>query len=286
MSLTKVNATAVTGTRNRIGDVAPYSGICSACLDGCPGFCEVAKSGLRGREVLYPQPFGQITAGAQKDYPVDYSHLNIQGTCVGAMGAAANSDRAVFSAVNIDTEIGSVNKMKLKTPIFTGALGSTEIARVNWEHLAAGAAVAGILLVVGENVCGMDPDAKIVNGQVVESPELKRRIDTYKKWAEGYGGILVQHNVEDGRLGTPKLAIALGADGIEIKWGQGAKDIGGEVKLPSLERAQQLKSRGYIVFPDPEDPMVQEAFKAGGFQRVRAPFQAGHGGRGRILQGS
>jgi len=48
MSFAKVNATAVTGTRNRIADVAPYSGICAACLDGCPGFCEVAKSGLSG----------------------------------------------------------------------------------------------------------------------------------------------------------------------------------------------------------------------------------------------
>jgi glutamate synthase domain-containing protein 2 len=275
MTLAKVNATAATGTRNRIGDVAPYSGICSACLDGCPGFCEVAKSGLRGREVLYPQPFGQITAGAQKDYPVDYSHLNIQGTCVGAIGTAADPDRALFNAVNLEAEIGAVNKMKLKTPIFTGALGSTEIARVNWEHVAAGAAISGILLVVGENVCGMDPDAKIVNGKVIESPELKRRIDTYKQWAEGYGAILVQHNVEDGRLGTPSLAIDLGADGIEIKWGQGAKDIGGEVKLPSLERALQLKQRGYIVFPDPENPIVQEAFKAGDFKEFERHSRLG-----------
>ena len=72
MSLGKVNATAVTGTRNRINDIAPYSGLCASCLDGCPGFCEVAKSGLRGREMLYPQPFGKVTAGAQKEYPVDY----------------------------------------------------------------------------------------------------------------------------------------------------------------------------------------------------------------------
>jgi len=267
MSLAKVNATAVTGTRNRIADVAPYSGICAACLDGCPGFCEVAKSGFRGREILYPQPYGEITAGAQKSYPVDYSHFNIQGTCVGAIGMPADSDKAIFNDVNIQIEIGAINKMKLKTPIFTGALGSTDIARVNWEHLAAGAAISGILLVVGENVCGMDPNSEFRNGTVVNSPELKRRIDTYKKWYEGYGGILVQHNVEDGRIGTPKLAIDLGADGIEIKWGQGAKDIGGEVKLPTLERAKQLKGRGYIVFPNPDDRMFQESFKSGAFRK-------------------
>ncbi|MDQ1318733.1 MAG: hypothetical protein QG588_2395 [Candidatus Poribacteria bacterium] len=275
MSLGKINATAVTGTRNRIADVAPYSGICASCLDGCPGFCEIAKSGLRGREMLYPQPYGEITAGAQKSYPVDYSHLNIQGTCVGAIGMPADSDMAIFNDVNIESEIGAINKMKLKTPIFTGALGSTDIARINWEHLAAGAAISGILLVVGENVCGMDPDAEFKNGLVVSSPELKRRIDTYKKWYDGYGGILVQHNVEDGRIGTPRLAIDLGADGIEIKWGQGAKDIGGEVKLPTLERAKQLKGRGYIVFPNPEDPTVQDSFKNGAFKEFERHSRLG-----------
>lgn len=275
MSLGKVNATAVTGTRNRIGDVVPYSGLCAACLDGCPGYCEVAKSALRGREVLYPQPFGQVTAGAQKEYPVDYSHLNIMGTCVGAVGLPADPDAALFNAVNIEAEIGAKEKIKLKAPIFTGALGSTDIARINWEHVAAGAAIAGILLVVGENVCGMDPNSEVVNGRIVSSPELKRRIDTYKEWYEGYGAILVQHNVEDGRLGVPELAIELGADGIEIKWGQGAKDIGGEVKLPSIERAQQLKSRGYIVFPDPDDPVVQAAFKAGDFKEFERHSRLG-----------
>ena len=275
MSFAKVNATAVTGTRNRISDVAPYSGLCAACLDGCPGFCEVAKSGLRGREVLYPQPFGEVTAGAQKEYPVDYSHLNIQGTCVGAIGTAADSDKAIFGLVNVETEIGYKNKMKLKPPIFTGALGSTDIARINWEHLAAGAAISGILIVIGENVCGMDPDSKIENGHIVSSPELKRRIDIYKKWYEGYGAILVQHNVEDGRLGVPKLALELGADGIEIKWGQGAKDIGGEVKLPSIERARQLKDRGYIVYPDPYDPVVEAAFKAGDFSEFERHSRLG-----------
>ncbi len=36
------------------------------------------------------------------------------------------------------------------------------------------------------------------------------------------------------------------------------------MKLPSLERALELKKRGYIVLPDPTNPAVQEAFKAGG----------------------
>ncbi len=56
----------------------------------------------------------------------------------------------------------------------------------------------------------------------------------------------------------------IGIEIFELKWGQGAKDIGGEVKLPSLERALELKKRGYIVLPDPTNPAAQEAFKTGG----------------------
>jgi len=46
-----------------------------------------------------------------------------------------------------------------------------------------------------------------------------------------------------------------------LKWGQGAKCIGGEIKVKSIERAQELKKRGYIVTPDPTVHATQEAFK-------------------------
>jgi glutamate synthase domain-containing protein 2 len=221
---------------------------------------------LRGREIIYPQPFGKVIAGSEKDYPVDFSHFNIQGTCVGAIGIPADSDKAVFPAVDISAEIGAgKNKIKMKVPFFTGALGSTEIARVNWEGTAIAVAICGAVLVCGENVCGMDPNAKFRNGKVIDSPELARRVKVYKDWYQGYGTLLVQANVEDTRLGVPEYAVEkLGVEGVEIKWGQGAKDIGGEVKLPTIERAQQLKQRGYIVIPDPENPYVQEAHKVGG----------------------
>ncbi len=48
--------------------------------------CDLFTSTFRGRELLYPGPFGEITAGADKDYPVDYSHLNIKGYAFGAEG--------------------------------------------------------------------------------------------------------------------------------------------------------------------------------------------------------
>ncbi|MCX7793729.1 MAG: FMN-binding glutamate synthase family protein [Thermodesulfovibrionales bacterium] len=276
MNYGRPNATAATGTRNRVNDPAPYSGICSVCLDGCPGPCEIGKSSYRGREVIYPGPFGKVTAGAIKQYPVDYSHINIQGTCVGAVGIDPDPDKAIFPAVSTEVEIGNKHRIKLSLPVFTGALGSTDIARENWEGLAAGAAISGIIVVIGENVVGMDPKAEFKNGKVVKSPELERRVKWFKDWYNGYGNIFLQQNVEDTRLGSAEYAIEkLGVECIELKWGQGAKDIGGEVKLKSLERALELKRRGYIVLPDPEDPVVQEAFRQEEFKEFERHSRLG-----------
>ncbi len=265
MSLSKPNASAATVTTTRVSP-SPFSGLCVNCVDGCPGYCEVGRSALRGREIIYPQPFGKVISGSEKDYPIDYSHFNIHGTCVGAVGCEADSDKATFPSVSVETEItGDGTKIPIKVPFFTGALGSTEIARVNWEGTAIGAAISGSILVCGENVCGMDPNAEIKNGKITHSPELERRVKTYKDWFNGYGTMLVQLNVEDTRLGVAEYAVEkLGIEGIELKWGQGAKCIGGEVKLPTLERALQLKQRGYIVLPDPENLVVQEAHMLGG----------------------
>jgi glutamate synthase domain-containing protein 2 len=268
MSFSKgINASAATMTRLRTGDSnCSFSGMCVTCLDGCPGLCEIGKSAVRSKEVLYPQPFGKITAASQKDYPVDYSHFNIMGTAVGAHGIDADPDKAIFPAVSLESEIGDAHKITLSLPFVVAAMGSTNVAADNWEHLAAGAAVCGIGIAIGENVCAMDPNAEIKNGRVVHSPNLARRVKDFQRWYNGKGFIAVQANVEDTRLGVQEYALEkLGVDAVELKWGQGAKDIGGEVKLNTLERALQLKSRGYIVLPDPEDAGVQAAYKAGAF---------------------
>jgi glutamate synthase domain-containing protein 2 len=250
-------------------------------MDGCKGSCEIWLSSFRGREVLYPGPFGGITAGADKNYPVDYSHLNIQGYAVGAKGLPegtdANSDTAVFSSVDTTTEYGRDRKIKMRLPIFTGALGSTEIARANWEHFAVGAAISGITIVCGENVCGVDPALKLdANGKVRESPEMDRRISTYRKFCDGYGEILVQMNVEDTQLGVAEyVATKHNLETIELKWGQGAKCIGGEIKVTSLERAIELKNRGYIILPDPTIKENQAAFRAGALKEFERHSRLG-----------
>jgi len=276
MSLSGINASAATGTKNRVADVSPFSGICATCLDGCPGYCEAGKSSYRGREVIYPGPYGKVTAGCTKRYPVDFSHFNIQGTAVGAYGVAADSDRALFPNVDLEQVVGDKHQIKMRLPIFTGALGSTDIARTNWEGMAIGAAISGIIAVIGENVAGMDEEAEIKHGRLVRSPELERRVKLFQRWYEGYGTVLVQCNVEDTRLGVLEYAIEkLGVEAVELKWGQGAKDIGGEVKLPSLERALELKRRGYLVLPDPEHPAAQEAYRVGAIKEFERHSRLG-----------
>ena len=281
MNLRRPNANEVTGSVNRSRSVVPMSGLCTACHDGCTGGCEIFLATMRGRELLYPQNFGEVTAGADKDYPVDYSHLNIQGYAVGAdglpEGVEPGPDTALFPLVNTETEYGWDKKVKMKMPVFTGALGSTEIARRNWEHFSVGAAIAGVTLVCGENVCGIDPELELTaNGKVAKSPEMDRRIEAYRRYHTGFGEILVQMNVEDTRLGVAEYVLDKhGLQTIELKWGQGAKCIGGEIKVKTLDRALELSRRGYVVLPDPNIPDVQLSYADGAIREFERHSRLG-----------
>jgi glutamate synthase domain-containing protein 2 len=281
MNLQRPNANEATRSVNRSRSVTPMSGLCTRCLDGCTGNCEVFRASFRGRELIYPGPFGEVTAGGDKDYPVDYSHLNIQGYALGAEGLPAgvvgDPDTAIFPAVNTETEYGWDSKVKMKVPVFTGALGSTEIARKNWDHFAVGAAISGITLVCGENVCGIDPQLELdAKGKIVSAPDIDRRIEIYRRYHQRYGEILVQMNVEDTRLGVAEyVSKKHGLDTIELKWGQGAKCIGGEIKVNSLERAIELQKRGYLITPDPTNPVAQAAFKDGSLKEFERHSRLG-----------
>ena len=152
----------------------------------------------------------------------------------------------------------------------TGALGSTFIAAKYWDAFAIGGSLVGVPVVIGENVVGVDKESKISKkktrkGKISSSPELERRIDTYLRYHDGYGAIIVQLNVEDTRNGVAEFVANKYGNKciIELKWGQGAKDIGGEIQVTSLDYALFLKERGYVVDPDPTQPQVQQAFKEG-----------------------
>jgi len=283
MSYSKINASKATGTRNLYGDsISPFSGMCVTCSEGCLGLCEVGKSSYRSTEVIYPQPYGDITAASQKDYPIDYSHFNIMGTAFGAHGIEEDSDKAIFTNVKLETAIGKNKDIKLKLPFIIPGLGSTDIARKNWEGLAIGAAISGVILTIGENVCGIDPQSQFnSDGKIIKSPELIKRVKLYRDWQQdGYGAIVVQTNVEDSRFGVLEYAIKeLGVEIVELKWGQGAKNIGGEIKIDDLDRAIEIKNRGYIVLPNPLDPDIQKAFKHGDFKEFERHSRIGMSSR-------
>ncbi|ACL70394.1 glutamate synthase-related protein [Halothermothrix orenii] len=257
------------GTVNR-GDPAE-SGLCTLCRADCKGKCETWLSSLVGRKLLYPRDFGEITSGSGNISPVGvgYHSLRIQGYTHGAdglnEGLTDDADDCIFPNANVETEFGNEIETRCKVPIMTGALGSTFIAAKYWDSFAIGAALAGFPIVIGENVVGVDKEAVIENGKVVKAPELDRRIETYQKYYNGYGAIFVQLNVEDTRNGVAEYVIDKYGDDviIELKWGQGAKDIGGEIQVKSLEYAKFLADRGYVVDPDPTVEKNQQAFKNG-----------------------
>ncbi len=278
MLYSRVNSSAATLTKNRTeGSITPSSGMCVTCVDGCIGMCEIGKSAYRGHEVIYPQPFGVITTASEKIYPVDYSHFNIMGTAVGAYGIEADSDKAIFPNVKIDVRFGHDKGVHFRYPWIIPGIGSTNIAKNNWEGLAIGSALSGTGLTIGENVSGMDDESIIKKGKVLDTVDLKRRVKLYKDYQrDGYGAIVVQANVEDTRLGVQEYAIdKLGVECVELKWGQGAKDIGGEVKIRDLKKAQMLYERGYVVLPNPMEPHIIKAFEKGAFKEFERHSRLG-----------
>ncbi|MDI6885117.1 MAG: glutamate synthase-related protein [archaeon] len=270
------NARSTTGTSVRRRDVNTLSGMCPICVKECTVLCEIGKSAFRGREVLYPEPeqFGWSTAASNKDYRLDWSDFNILSRLRGAEGIEADPDIALFHNVNIESKIGGI---PLKIPLASGAFGSTDVGRNNWDALAIGAALSGIIIIIGENVCGVDGETVFTNGKVTKSPEMERRVRLFKKYWDGkYGELAVQTNVEDQRWGVDEYVTSkLDVNIIERKWGQGAKAIGGEIRVSSLERALELKKRGYYVLPDPEDEAVQEAFKSSLFKTFERHSRVG-----------
>ena len=262
------------GTKNR-GD-ACESSLCSLCRADCKGKCETWLSSMVGRKLLYPRSFGLVTAGANNTthVGVSYNSLRIQGYAYGAQGITyglTNSpDDCIFPNVSLETRFGKNRKTPVRMPLMTGAMGSTFIAEKYWDSFAIGGALVGIPVVIGENVVGVDRNSTIEagksgKGRITSAPELDRRINTYLRYFDGYGAIIVQLNVEDTRNGVAEYVVDKYGDKciIELKWGQGAKNIGGEIQVKSLEYATFLKERGYVVDPDPTKPEVRQGFEQG-----------------------
>jgi hypothetical protein len=239
---------------------------------------------MAGRKLLYPKDFGKTTSGSNNTthLGVNYNALRINGFNYGAKGMpeglSRSEDDCIFPNVNFESAFGKKIKTRTRVPLMTGALGSTLIAAKYWESFAVSAALVGYPIVVGENVVGVDLKSKLNKGRITSAPELDRRIESFLRYYDGYGAIIVQLNVEDTRNGVAEYVIEKYGDKviIELKWGQGAKDIGGEIQVTSLDYALFLCERGYVVDPDPRIPAVQEAFKKGAIRSFARHSRLGY----------
>jgi len=253
-------SSTITKTKLRTPDnVSPYSGMCSVCSSNCTGTCEIGLSAVRGREAIYPYQTDKHQFASEKDYPVDFSHLNINGRVFGSVGCDSDPYEATYPKVKTEKIIGKTNPIKLKLPVILPAM-----AKLNWKDYYAGAALAGVLVVIGEDVISKDKELKLEKNKVVYSPLIKEMVNSFRTYYRGYGDIVLQGNFDDEYLGVLEYAVKeLGVESVELKFGQAAKGIQGMGMLDSLEEALKFKKMGYIVYPNPENEDTVKAYKEG-----------------------
>jgi hypothetical protein len=258
MSYSPPLSSGFTRGKNRSRFLSPQSGMCSFCTEDCEGTCELAQAAVLGSQTVYPTTTGNNQIASEKDYPIDFSHFNINGRVFGAQGVDNPEDATIFN-VNLERTYGACNPVKMALPIILPAL-----IKLNWQDYFSGAAMAGVTCVVGEHARNSDPDLKIENGVATDCPLLEQAIGCFHRYYRGYGQIVVQCNLEDIQLGMPRLAIQkYGAEAIEIKFGQAAKGTQPVIRIKDLETALRQQEMGNIVHPDPSRSETREAYRKG-----------------------
>jgi len=248
-----------TFAKNRSAFISPQSGMCSFCTEDCAGTCELAQAAVLGAQTVYPMTTGNNQIASEKDYPIDFSHFNINGRVFGALGADETPEDAGIFNVNLERTYGIINPVKMTMPIILPAL-----IKLNWQDYFSGAAMAGVTCVIGEHAVNNDPNLKLENGVVTDFPLLDKALESFRKYDRGYGQIVLQCNVDDDLMGVPKIAIQkYGAEAIEIKFGQAAKGTQPVIRIKDIETALKKQERGTIVHPDPSDPSIQKAYNDG-----------------------
>jgi hypothetical protein len=217
-------------------------------------------SAVRGAEAVYPYNTSTQQFASEKNYPFDYSHFNINGRVFGAAGAPEDSEATNVHTADISCEIGYDRKIRLKAPIILPAM-----AKLNWKDYYSGAAMAGVIAVIGENAIRNDKELNHdEKGKVSHAPFLGEMIDYFRRFDKGYGDIVLQVNADDIAVGTPEYALrSFNLKTVEIKFGQAAKGIQHVAPVYSYEEAVWIKKNGYLVFPDPLDERVKEEFDQG-----------------------
>lgn len=240
------------------------SGLCNFCRTDCQGKCETWLSSLAGRRTLTPKEYGNATIGSDNlgHVGVSYEALRVRGRMFGATGADAVQARSgdiAYCDARLDTRIGSESKTPSRYPFIIGALSRNPVVDKYWDSFAIGAALCGIPLVIGENVGGGDNKTRFAaNGRVEALPDLDKRIEVYRRYHDGYGRLFVQVNVNDAYNGVAEYLAEKYGDAVcvEIKWGQGAKPLGGEGVIRDAAYARFMKQRSYCLRPDPEKEAV------------------------------
>lgn len=259
MSYSPKLSSGFTFAKNRSTFISSQSGMCSFCTQDCPGTCEIAQAAVLGAQTVYPTTTGTNQIASEKDYPIDFSHFNINGRVFGAHGVAETQEEANIFNVNLERTYGTINPVKMTMPVMLPAL-----FKLNWQDYFAGGAMAGVTCVIGEHGRNNDPNLKLKNGKVAEYPLLKKALDCFRKYDRGYGQIVLQSNVDDDLMGVPKIAIQkYGATAIEIKFGQAAKGTQPVIRVKNIEAALKRRKFGDVVIPDPSDPAVQKAYEDG-----------------------
>lgn len=259
MSFQPKLSSAFNDTYLRSTHVTSQSGMCALCTEECEGTCEIALASVLGKQTVYPTNTGNNQIASEKEYPVDFSHFNINGRVFGAVGASPTYEEATIFHVNTEKTYGRFNPVTLAIPIILPAL-----IKLNWEDYFAGAAMAGVTCVIGEEARDKDPHLKIENGKVVRFDALGPMLDAFRKYDRGYGQIVLQCNVEDDMLGVPEYAVTKhNVDAIEFKFGQSAKGTQPVRKLKDRQAAIQKQDMGMLVFPNPMDPEIIEKAENG-----------------------
>lgn len=259
MTYSPALTSAFNNSQNRSNKLSPQSGMCSLCSEDCIGTCELGLAAILGAQTVYPTTTGTNQVASEKDYPIDYSHFNINGRVFGALGCNSTYEEATIFNVNLEREFGKNHQVKITMPVLLPAL-----VKLNWQDYYAGAAMAGVVCVIGEDARNKDPELEIKEGKVVYFPALKKMLDSFRKYDRGYGQIVLQCNVEDDLLGVPEYAIKeQGAEAIEFKFGQAAKGTQPVIRLKDRDAAIYKQKMGIIVHPDPMSPEIIEAYENG-----------------------
>lgn len=257
MSYSPALSSGFTSGKNRSVFISPQSGMCSFCTEDCGGSCELALAAVLGAQTVYPMTTGNNQIASEKDYPIDFSHFNINGRVFGAQGAGETCEEATIFNVNLERIYGTFNPVKMTMPVMLPAL-----IKLNWQDYFAGAAMAGVTCVIGEDARNNDPNLQVENGKVADFPLLGKALDCFRQYYRGYGQIVLQCNVDDDLMGVPQIAIQkYGVDAIEIKFGQAAKGTQPVKRVKDIETAITRQQLGDLVHPDPSDPAIQKAYR-------------------------